>query len=230
MDIQSIAASGGLGLPGNRAPSVYPRSMRDLEIRLELDRHLRGLHDGHADTVIRHELGVEEGRRRIDVAVVNGSLSGWEIKSDADTLYRLEGQAQSYGRVFDYVSIVTTPKYHDRAIARLPEWWGVLIAQQVDDEISLTEVRAPRPNSAVEPMSLVQLLWRDEAMAILKEIGMARGLSGKARWFVWERLASALPIESLQSLVRNAIKVRQEWQGGSLPLAGDATSLRTAIL
>jgi len=207
----------------------YPRRMHDLDIRLELDRVLRERFSGDDDVVIRHELGLEEGRRRIDVAVLNGHLSGWEIKSDADTLTRLAGQADAYGRVFDYVTIVTTDRYLDKATAKLPTWWGLVVAQATEVGVELAEVRAATSNDAVNGLSLVQLLWREEAMVILREHGLARGLSGKARWYVWNRLADSFALEELKQLVRGQLKARQEWTGGQLPSAGDATLRTTAI-
>ncbi len=204
--------------------------MRDIDIRGALDRQLRQLHAGHSDTLIRHELGLEEGRRRIDLAVVNGSLAGWEIKSDVDTLYRLEGQAETYGRVFDYVTLATTNKYSNRAVEKLPTWWGVVVAERSGDDVRLRSIRKARRNRHVDPMSLVQLLWRDEAMDVLRRQGNAKGLSGKARWFAWDRLASSMPLQELQTVVREQIRARPEWTGGSLPSPNDATSRRIATL
>lgn len=212
------------------ASASYPRKMRDPEIRLALDESLRALAGDDPDTIIRHELGLEEGRRRIDVAVLNGSLSGWEIKSDADTLTRLAGQADAYARVFDYVSLVTTERYLDKAMAKLPAWWGVLVAAPEGDAAVIGEVRAAEANDSVQALSLVQLLWREEAMSILRDMGAARGLSGKARWFVWNRLVDEVTLPELKDLVRRQIKERPEWPGGQLLSADDATSRTTAIL
>ena len=48
--------------------------------------------------MILDELGICRGRVRIDLTVVNGLLHGYEIKSERDTLARLETQADLYGR------------------------------------------------------------------------------------------------------------------------------------
>lgn len=220
-----------LGMPSNIAAQSggYSRRMHDLDIRLELDRELRDRFADDDDVVIRHELGLEEGRRRIDLAVLNGHLSGWEIKSDADTLSRLAGQADAYGRVFDFVTIVTTDRYIAKATAKLPAWWGLTVASATESGAVLSEVRAATANEDVNALSLVQLLWREEAMDILREYELARGLSGKARWYVWNRLADAFPLSELKTLVREQLKGRREWTGGQLPSAGDAMLRTTAI-
>jgi hypothetical protein len=198
--------------------------MHDIDIRIALDCGLRRVHGTDTGTVIRHEFGLQEGRRRIDVAMMNGHLSGWEIKSDVDTLVRLAGQADVYGKVFDFVSIVTTDRYVDRATAMLPQWWGIVVANRTDDIVHLTETRQASINIGVDPMSLAQLLWRDEAMALLRGLGQSRGLSSKARWYVWSRLVETLPLDELRTAVRQQIKGRQDWPGGQLSLPHDATS------
>jgi hypothetical protein len=207
-----------------RGESGYPRQMHDIDIRLALDADLRREHRAHPDTVIRHELGLQEGRRRIDVALLNGHLAGWEIKSDVDTLVRLAGQADVYGKVFDFVTIVTTARYLDRATAMLPSWWGVIVAERNGEAVQLDQIRVPQFNSDVDAMSLAQLLWREEAISMLRELGAGKGLSSKARWYAWDRLVQTLSLDQLRTAVRQQIKGRLEWPGGQLSTPHDATS------
>ena len=63
--------------------------MRDSEIRNTLRATLLSEHAGDPTAVVIDELGICQGSARIDMAVVNGSLNGYEIKSDLDTLARL---------------------------------------------------------------------------------------------------------------------------------------------
>jgi hypothetical protein len=198
--------------------------MRDIDIRLALDSDLRRDHCNDPDTMIRHEFGLQEGRRRIDVALLNGHLAGWEIKSDVDTLVRLAGQADVYGKVLDYVTIVTTSRYIERATAMLPDWWGVIVAERLDGIVCLNQTRAPRFNKDVDAMSLAQLLWRDEAIQLLRERGEGKGLSSKARWYAWDRLVQMLSLDQLRTAVRQQIKGRQEWPGGQLSMPDGAMS------
>lgn len=188
--------------------------MRDYEIRLALDNALRVEHGDDADTLIRHELGLCAGRRRIDVALINGELTGYEIKSDEDTLVRLAGQAEAYGRVLDRAILVTTHRWLDKATGLLPVTWGVVTARCCDGDVHLEVVRESAANGSVDPFALAQLLWRAEALDELRVRGLARGLSGKARHYVWEALASAVPVDELRGVVRHRLKVRQDWPGG----------------
>lgn len=88
----------------------------DADVRRALRRQLAQDHHPPATRIIE-ELGLDEGSVRIDVAVVNGRLLGYEIKSDRDTLDRLREQACVYCSVFDEVVLVAG-KRHRAAAAR----------------------------------------------------------------------------------------------------------------
>jgi hypothetical protein len=188
--------------------------MRDTEIRNALENVLLLRHSGDPKTRIRHEFGVCQGTRRVDVAVINGHLDGWEIKSDNDTLRRLEGQAQVYSQVLDRAWLVCTDRHLERAVEVLPDWWGVVVATGTSESVRLRRVRRPRMSPALDAMSTAQLLWRDEAMRVLRARDLAHGLSGKARWYVWERLVESMTLTDLRRTVRDALRARPAWPGG----------------
>ena len=189
---------------------------RDCDIRLVLEAKLVQEHGDEPDTLIRHEVGICAGKRRIDVALVNGELAGYEIKSDVDTLARLTGQAEAYSSVLDRAILVTTERHLDGALAMLPRWWGIVVAHSEQSNIRLETLRDPRLNDKHDAFSLVQLLWREEALNELRLRGMGRGLSNKARHHVWVALVDSVPVDELRSIVRTRLKARPEWPGGQL--------------
>ncbi|MFE3458287.1 sce7726 family protein [Nocardiopsis aegyptia] len=189
--------------------------LRDTDIREVLTAELQARYADDPQTLIRHELGLCAGERRVDLAVVNGEMVGYEIKSDVDRLDRLAGQAAAYGRVFDRMSIVTTDRYVDDAVAMLPSWWGVLRIHHGQDGIVAEQVRVGRPNEEQDPFALAQLLWREEALDELKIRGLAKGLSKKRRWIVWQHLAQAMSVHELMKVVRDRLKARREWPTGT---------------
>ena len=65
-----------------------PMTTNDKIIRAALKGELERLHAGDDKLRIVEEFGIEHGAIRIDIAVVNGLLHGYEIKSDRDTLLR----------------------------------------------------------------------------------------------------------------------------------------------
>ncbi len=190
--------------------------MRDSDIRTALDNLLKERHGTEPDTVIRHEVGLCAGKRRIDVAVINSEIIGYEIKSDEDTLKRLEGQAEVYGAVLDKAVLVTTKRHLEEALNKLPNWWGVTIAYNKKGNICLKEIRKPSVNNHHDAFSLAQLLWREEALEELRLRNKGQGLSQKARYYVWAALVDVVSLDDLRTIVRNRLKVRQEWPGGQL--------------
>lgn len=182
--------------------------MRDRDIRDELRRALLALHAGDADTVVIEELGVLQGDARVDLAVVNGQLHGFEIKSEADTLARLPGQVTAYSRVFDRVTLVLSGRHTERAAAMAPPWWGIVCASPVRENVELTDVREASINPEVRARDLAELLWRDEVLTMLEDRGAAKGLRSKPRWVLWDRLCEVYTTEEIAAAVRFRLKQR----------------------
>ena len=181
----------------------------DLTIRSALRSKLLADHAKEGDTALMEELGLCRGRVRVDLALVNGHLNGYEIKSDRDTLTRLETQAEIYMKVFDRLTIVVGSKHLSSIGTRLPEWWGILQAIQGGDGrlVRFRNVRRPKLNPQRDPRSLVELLWRDDAIRLLEEADV-RGVRGKPRRVVWDRLCDHFDVEEIATAVRLQLKVR----------------------
>lgn len=204
--------------------------MRDLDIRAALHDELSALHRHDPNTLVIHELGLCEGLVRVDLAVVNGALAGYEIKSERDTLDRLPAQEAVYSRAFDIVTIVADREHLERVRDMIPSWWGIMVAEpeRADAEarparVVLSEVRPASVNPNVDATAVVQLLWRDEALAILRARGADRGVRTKPRSALWARLTETVPLQDLQALVRAALRARESWRAGSPPTSDGAT-------
>ena len=187
--------------------------MRDRDIRRLLRSELVMRFGGDPSTIIIDEMGVCSGTARVDLAVVNGELKGFEIKSERDTLARLEGQLSVYGRVFDTVSIVLDPKHLRRAQSLIPRWWGMTVVEPTGDRaLRLSEVRSEKRNEDQDPLALAQLLWREEALHVLRKAGLSRGLTNKPRRFLWQELARSFALPVLSGAVREVLKRRENWK------------------
>lgn len=66
------------------------------------------------------------GKNIADCVLLNGVATCYEIKTDYDSLARLEEQLDSYTRIFDRVFVVTDEKYVDEACQLAPEHVGVI--------------------------------------------------------------------------------------------------------
>jgi hypothetical protein len=188
--------------------------MKDCDIRAALWTRLERENAADPDARLFDELGLCEGKVRIDLAVVNGSLDGYEIKSDQDTLGRLDAQQRLYSKVFDHVTIVSHGAHLARAMERVPDWWGVTQAIGIGSGaagpqiVSFIERRPAQQNPAPDPLAIVKLLWREEVIAVLESRGIDRGVRSKPRRHAWKRAAAEIPLPELMAEVRDALKLR----------------------
>ena len=187
------------------APRLSAKPSGDREVRELLKRHLvDSLID--LDTVVLDELGLCQGDVRIDVASVGDELAGFEIKSPADTLTRWPKQRRYYSKVVDRAWLVASERALEKAQA--PGWWGIIRIVQTPDRLGLRVIRPAQRNPKPDPYSIARLLWRDEAIQALDELGLARGVRSKRRAEAWRRLADHAPLDHLRAAVRAALKVR----------------------
>jgi len=148
---------------------------------------------------------------RIDVAVVNGAFHGFEIKSDCDSLERLGVQVAEYSKIFDYVTLVSGKKLLDAARRKIPAWWGLNLAILTSDEIHIRELRKPKKNPCLDPLSLAQMLWKRETVKCLRRYGFKHISATQPADELWAEIARLISTDDLAAEVRAAIKQR----GGS---------------
>jgi hypothetical protein len=183
-----------------------------------------------ADTVLFEELGLCRGLVRADIALVNGSLHGYEIKSDLDSLRRLRNQVDVYSKVLDYATLVVGDRLLNEAVKVIPESWGVLHAHLVEDDLEFETIRNSRQNSDRDPRALAELLWFEEAIALLEKFDALRGVRGKPRRILWDRISERVRIEDIAAAVRGALKLRASCEVVQSPSRYGASCQVVAIL
>jgi hypothetical protein len=136
-------------------------------------------HHSSAGTLVLDELGLMHGACRADIAIVNGRLVGYEIKSEKDSLYRLKNQITAYDAVFDSIAIIVSERHRSTVLRCVPKHWGIVLSKQGKrGAIHFTKERKPRQNPRVNPMSVAQLLWRNEVVEILNQMPCSRNRRG----------------------------------------------------
>lgn len=203
------------------AANAELKRMRDRDIRTVLSAYLSDRYGHEVDAVLVQEFSLYKARA--DLAVLNGAIHGYEIKSEHDTLERLPSQLQAYERVFDFLTVVSGPRYTDKLLKMLPSWAGLLQATSSPAGIDLVVVREERPNPNQQPLALAKLLWRREAVDVLASLSLDRGLRSKPLRPLWEAL-SRLPASQLAPLVRETLKRRADWRAVSLQMLRDVKS------
>jgi hypothetical protein len=181
------------------------------EILDVVEARLRRQHCGQ-QTVYRREWSIAVGATRIDIAAINGTITGCEIKSAQDNFGRLGSQVRLYSAVLDTaILVVEGQTAATRAESLVPDWWGIWAARKSPTAAVLDVLRPARMNPAPDALAVAQLLWRDEAYQALDHRSLSRGLRKATRWRLWQVLASELPLPELQLEVREAIKARPGW-------------------
>ena len=189
--------------------------MKDCDIRKVLKDDLEARFSGNDETLIIEELGLRHGAARVDLAVVNGVLHGFEIKSDKDTLERLPHQVETYCSVLDRVTLVVGHRHFDEAAHIVPGWWGIQVASMgPGGGICISNAKEPGDNPCLSPVAVAKLLWRDEALALLEELGEAHGVRSKPRAIIYARLAEACIPDVIRARVRRQLRTRKGWRSG----------------
>jgi hypothetical protein len=187
--------------------------MNDVEIRQNF--HKKKLRRQHAqkDTLVIDELGLNHGKCRADIAVVNGHLMGYEIKSNNDSLRRLEEQIKSYNSVFDKISIVVGDRYINSIQNYIPEWWGVIVSVRgPKGAVNFDTIRKAQTNKNVAPISIARLLWRNEAEEILRQKKLPSKILRQPRAVLYEYLVNTFNICELRKFVKEYFKKRKTWR------------------
>jgi len=186
--------------------------LKDNDIREVLLDELYKMHSDEVGTKIVNEMGVLHGQSRIDVAVINGILHGYEIKSESDNLLRLPSQVKDYNLVFDRMSIVVQRNYLEEVRQIIPKWWGIILVTKNKQNINLRTLRKGRTNPTVDPVALSSLLWKDEALDVLKNRGLQRGYLSKPRKIIYQKIADSFSVEEIKHFVNEQLKSREDWK------------------
>lgn len=145
--------------PGNRCAYVYKNV-------LARNRFL-GKHSLSTASML-NEFRV--GNSRADVVILNGTSTCYEIKSERDSLGRLETQLASYIRVFDKVYVITAEECVRRVTPLLPDSVGLMV---VNRRSQVSERRSALSNKATIDTSLLfDSLTLPEIETIFSDLGI----------------------------------------------------------
>lgn len=175
-------------------------------------RHLRH-HCGRNDVLMINELGLAHAQSRIDLAVFNGHLHGYEIKSTNDTLDRLPRQLSIYGEALQKLTLVIATRHLEAAEAIAPGWCGLTeIIEGPRGGMTFASRRRARLNPGLDPFILAHLLWHQEARELLLERGASRSDVNAPRKRLYRLLADEIPVGELASAIKAAMASRTGWR------------------
>ncbi|MFF2907930.1 sce7726 family protein [Paenibacillus sp. NPDC057934] len=186
--------------------------LKDVHVREVLLNELHKTFVESTDTRIINELGIDFGQSRIDVAVVNGILHGYEIKSESDNLNRLPNQMLYYNKLFERMTIVVDQKHFEHVVGIVPRWWGITVVKSVKGKISFSTKRKGRRKTSQDKETLLKLLWKDELENLIDFLGYPKQMKKIKKSELLEIFNAETKLEVIRPFVYNALKNRQFWR------------------
>jgi hypothetical protein len=170
-----------------------------------LRAHLMRRHSNTESRLVT-ELPLRTGSSRADLVLLGDQIQAFEVKSDCDTLRRLEAQVSAYSRVFDQVTIVSGAMHLAAASIAVPEWWGIMLAfPDARGRATFATVRPPRNNPSPDNYALAQLLPIREIISSISAHCSTVTHMPPSRREACRKLASIASRELLTSIVTTSM-------------------------
>jgi len=120
----------------------------EIALKAEFLRRLVRSRTIDANSIISSEYFIDGAARRADLAILSNSrLVGVEVKSEFDTLRRLDGQLKSYIGIFDEVLLLVAARHLDAALEIAPLSVGIYSAT---DRGRITRIRKPSKSDLID--------------------------------------------------------------------------------
>lgn len=158
------------------------------------------------DAVLVNEMVVANWSRRADLAVANGKLHAFEIKSDLDTLRRLQAQVETYLYSFDKVTVVTTSRFLNVVKGMLPPEVEIWEAEKVHETVSIRIARRGRAIEIRNKRNLCGFLHKPEIVALLRSQGVKSNVGAPREELI--KMTEYLQVKKVREYVLKAIKAR----------------------
>ena len=142
------------------------------------------------------------GDCKADIAILNGTATVYEVKSERDSLTRLERQIAAYATVFAKVYVIAAES-HIRAIANtVPDSVGILCLNS-RHQISTLRDAADRPEST-SPGAIFDAIRAEEARMILSSFGVSihRVPNTELHAVLREAFVKLDPVQAHEGMVR----------------------------
>lgn len=198
-------------------PSVRDQTT-ELDIRTALHTKKLSRLRSSSDVLIVDELGLAHAKSRVDIAVINGCVHGYEIKSAQDSLARLPAQIATYRDTLERLTVVCASKHVKGVIHLAPEWCGVTEAEQgARGGIHFHAIRRSTKNPDVQPSMLAHLLWHAEAVSLLSRYDIPARDLRRPRKFLYAMIAELMTAKEITRSIREFMQQRKAWRGRLAP-------------
>jgi hypothetical protein len=105
---------------------------------------------------------------KADTVILNGTSNVYEIKSEFDSLDRLQKQIQAYQKVFDLIHVITSPSQLEKVENVIDSKIGIMV---LTERNTIKTIRDPKSGrNQVQPMIIFDSLRKAEYVSIIKDI------------------------------------------------------------
>ena len=181
--------------------------------------------------VLLNEFRVQD--RKADVVVINGTSNVYEIKTERDSLRRLEKQVTTYRLVFANINVIVGMNHLETVLSTVPESVGVLL---LSDRYQISTVRESiESTTEIQSETIFDSIRLSESKAILKNVGIEiPEVPNTKTYFALKKLFHEIPKEvAHEQMVRVLIKTRNQSKQSSflkeLPKSLVSTAVSTRI-
>ncbi|CUV65320.1 putative CII phage-related protein [Sulfurovum sp. enrichment culture clone C5] len=187
---------------------------------------LLGRHSINSSTLFT-EFRVETSKA--DVVIFNGTTHVYEIKTELDTIERLENQIANYKKVFEFVNVVTVESKVKTIEKIIDEDVGILV---LTEQYTLNTIRKAKSNLAkLDKASLFNLLRKNEYLKIIKkQFGYIPDVPNTKIYTACLQLFVTLSINEIHKIVLQTLKNRVSYKNLVSNIKQFPDSLKVAIL
>lgn len=156
-------------------------------------------------SMLLSEFRVENSK--VDLVIINGTSNAYEIKTELDSLDRLQKQVNTYKKFFDKVFIVTHEKNVYRILKEISEHIGILVLSKKN---SLSVVREAVSNKQkIVPSAVFDSLTKKEYTSIIKyKFGFIPDVPNTKIYNDCKQLFCSLDPREVHSLALQALRTR----------------------
>ena len=175
----------------------------EIDIRSSLKKEL-------SNQLALEEYQLAKGKSRIDILVINkGKFIGYEIKSDFDTLTRLPNQSKVYNKICNEMYLCIGEKLCDKALSKIPDWWGVVKFFKKNGKLSKKQIRHPKQNKQNFCLKYISnFLWRDECLKFCESLGLEGKFKYAPKYEIVNYICEHFSYDIIKDFVVNALTSR----------------------
>ena len=111
---------------------------------------------------------LREGQRKADCVILNGKSICYEIKTEFDSLQRLDSQLKEYEKLFNEIYVVCAPKFTKKLLDDLPTHIGII---EFNHKLTLKKIRKSNiENFVIDKHLIMQSLRQPEFKMLASQI------------------------------------------------------------